>query len=183
MWNWDLHKDKVAHKLFISEGAEFTAHLLHLCVRRETRGRMGIKNCDKENNQIVLRNTDYLFPGKSIVDKNKQKKQHHAHSSASRTEGGHLNVVGSKTFTYLWPVLQVFVNMISCKYGELWCLIFPRLQDISIIWHTHKHTHTTHHTSLCHTHTSNHQDLDFVLFVRPVEEGDAWVLSEEGGGS
>lgn len=34
-----------------------------------------------------------------------------------------------------------------------------------------------------HTHTSHHQDLDLVLFIRPVKEGDAGVLPEEGRGS
>lgn len=178
-----MHKDKVAHKLFISEGAEFTAHLLHLCVRRETRGRMGIKNCDKENNQIVLRNTDYLFPGKSIVDKNKKQQQHHAHSSASRTEGA---------FECSW-VKDIHISVTSfasvCEYDKLqiWGTVVFNIPQTSrhfqYLTHTQTYTHTTHHTSLCHTHTSNHQDLDFVLFVRPVEEGDAWVLSEEGGGS
>lgn len=34
---------------------------------------MGTKNCGKENNQIAMRNTDYLFSGKSILDKEKPK--------------------------------------------------------------------------------------------------------------
>lgn len=68
------------------------------------RGGMGIKNRGKENNQIAVRNTDYLFSGKSIIEnKNIETTNrkyflfHHAH----RTERGHLHVIGSNTSTYL----------------------------------------------------------------------------------
>lgn len=86
----------------------------------------------------------------------------------------------------LWPVLQVFVNILSCNYGA--GVVLNILQTSRYVLSislslplSHAHTHT--HTSLCHTSTSNHQDLDFILFIRPVEEGDAGVLSKEGGGS
>lgn len=59
--------------------------------------------------------------------------------------------------------------------GIRWRLIFPRLHDMSNISHTYTHG------SLSLSQTSHHQDLDFVLFVGPVEEGDAGVLPEERG--
>lgn len=48
-------------------------------------------------------------------------------------------------------------------------------RHVQYLIHTHKHTHASLR------HTSHHQDLDFVLFVRPVEEGDAGILPKEGG--
>lgn len=53
-------------------------------------------------------------------------------------------------------------NMVNCGVS-----IIPR----------HTHTHTRPGAS----HASHHQDLDLVLLVGPVEEGDAGVLAQEGG--
>lgn len=57
---------------------------------------MGIKICGKENNQIAVRNTDYLFSGKSIIEnKNIEttNRKHFLFNHALRTERGPLNVI------------------------------------------------------------------------------------------
>lgn len=49
------------------------------------------------------------------------------------------------------------------------------LSNITAPTHTHSHTHSHSHASV----TSHHEDLDLILLVWSVEEGNAGVLSQE----
>lgn len=64
---------KQLFKYFFSEGAEYTTPFIALVCKTGDKRKDGIKNCGKEKNQILLRNTDYLISGKSI-EKQSQKK-------------------------------------------------------------------------------------------------------------
>lgn len=66
--------------------------------------------------------------------------------------------------------LGCFLRRICVYDPEIPNTVNCGIQDISNIALTHQH--------LSHSH---HQDLDFVLFVRPVEEGDTGILPKEGG--
>lgn len=53
-----------------ARGAEYTTPFIALmCKTGDERKDGNLKTAFKENNQIALRNTDYIFSGKSIIDK------------------------------------------------------------------------------------------------------------------
>lgn len=63
---------KQLFKYFFSEGAEYTTPFIALVCKTGDKRKDGIKNCGKEKNQILLRNTDYLISGKSTEKQSKK---------------------------------------------------------------------------------------------------------------